>query len=62
MKLSKLCMHRLLFCTHYYAWRFYFFSLFFAEGEAYKKDKGETDLQKNNQGLISNVNLRSVCE
>lgn len=27
-----------------------------------KKKKGETDLQKKNQGLISNVNLRSVCE
>lgn len=37
-------------------------SFVFAEGEAYKKEKGETDLQKNNQGWISNVNLRSVCE
>lgn len=27
-----------------------------------KRKKGETDLQKKNQGLISNVNLRSVCE
>ena len=34
----------------------------FAEGETYKNEKGETDLQKNNQGWISNVNLRSVCE
>lgn len=34
----------------------------FAEGEAYKKEEGETDLQKNNQGWVSNVNLRSVCE
>lgn len=33
-----------------------------AEGEVFEKEKGETDLQKNIQGWISNVNLRSACE
>lgn len=49
----------------YFFFPFYFICLFFfAEGEVYKKEKKEveTDLQKNNQGWICNVNLRSVFE
>lgn len=60
MRFVKLCMHLLLFCTHYFAWRLFVF----AEGDVYKKEKlkVKTDLQKNNRGWIPNVNLRSVSE
>lgn len=41
-----------LLCLAFIFFLFFFFFWDFAEGEAYKKERGETDLQKKDQGLI----------
>lgn len=66
MRFSKLCMHLLLFCTHYYAWQLFFccfffrcfFRFYFAEGEVYKRNKKKKvkliyKKEKEKQGWIS---------